>query len=151
LPRSTGKESRNVSDDETFEDLPQSLVDELKAADRPLPTITARVDREIEAAARTHFAARPRRDELRHEGLRHHRLRRSGWAALAASVLVAVLVLQRQAPAPDEGALYADLDRSGQIDIADVLAAARAREASPAELEAFAYRVVSLEASEDAS
>ena len=130
-----------MSDDETFEDLPQSLVDELKAADRPLPTLTARVDREIEAAARAHFAGRRRPGELR----------RSGWAALAASVLVAVLVLQRQTPAPEEGALYADLDRSGQIDIADVLAAARAREASPAELEAFAYRVVSLEASEDES
>lgn len=130
-----------MSDNEIFEDLPQSLVDELKAADRPLPMVTARVDREIEAAARAHFAGRRRPVGLR----------RSGWAALAASVLVAVLVLQRQAPAPGEGALYADLDRSGQIDIADVLAAARAREASPAELEAFAYRVVSLEASEDAS
>ena len=130
-----------MSDNEIFEDLPQSLVDELKAADRPLPMVTARVDREIEAAGRSHFAGRRRPVGLR----------RSGWAALAASVLVAVLVLQRQAPAPEEGALYADLDRSGQIDIADVLAAARARDASPAELEAFAYRVVSLEASEDAS
>lgn len=130
-----------MSDNETFEDLPQSLVDELKAADRPLPMITARVDREIAAAARAHFAGRRRPGGLR----------RSGWAALAASVLVAVIVLQRWAPVPDEGALYADLDRSGRIDIADVLAAARAREASPAELEAFAYRVVSLEAAEDAS
>lgn len=130
-----------MSDNENFEDLPQSLVDELKAADRPLPMITARVDREIEAAARAHFAARRRPAPLR----------RSGWAALAASVLVAILVLQRQAPAPDEAALYGDLDGSGQVNIADVLAAARTRNASPSELDAFAYRVVALGQPEDAS
>ena len=130
-----------MSDNETFEDLPQSLIDELKAADRPLPMITARVDREIRAAARAHFAARRRPAGLR----------RSGWAALAASVLVAVLVLQRQAPVPDEGTLYGDLDRSGQVDIADVLVAARTGNASRSELDAFAYRVVALAQPEDAS
>lgn len=135
------KESRTVSDNEAFDDLPQALVDELKAADRPVPMITARADREIAAMARAHFAGRRRPAYLRPAGL----------AAVAASVLVAVLVLQLQAPAPDDGALYGDLDRSGQIDIADVLAAARTRSASAPELEAFAYRVVSLEPPEDAS
>jgi hypothetical protein len=135
------KESRIVSDNEFFDELPPSLVDGLKAADRPLPMITARVDREVAAMARAQFAARRRPARLRPAAL----------AAIAASVLVAVLLVQRQAPAPDDGSLYADLDRSGRIDIADVLAAARTRKVSPPELDAFAYRVVSLEPSEDAS
>lgn len=130
-----------MSDDETFDDLPEGLVEQLKAADRPLPTITSRVDREMRAAVRAHFAARRRAAVLP----------RAGWAAIAASLLVAVLVVQRQAPAPDEGALHGDLDGSGQVDIADVLAAARTRNASPPELDAFAYRVVALKPSEDAS
>ena len=130
-----------MSDDETLDDLPQNLVDELKAADRPLPMITARIDREIEAAARAHFAGRRRSVGLR----------RSGWAALVASVLVAVLVLERWAPAPDQGTLYGDLDGSGQVDIADVLAAARTGNASGPALDAFAYRIVALGQPEDAS
>lgn len=130
-----------MSDNEPFDDLPPSFVDELRAADRPVPMITARADREIAAMAEAHFAGRRRRARLRPASL----------AAIAASVLVAVLVLQLQAPAPDDGALYGDLDRSGQIDIADVLAAARTEKASAAELDAFAYRVVSLEPPEDAS
>lgn len=131
-----------MSGNEPFEELPQFLVEELKSADRPVPTITARVDREISEMARTHFASRQRPVPTR----------RPAWVAVAATVLIAVLVLQLRVPEPDRSSVYADIDRSGRIDIADVLALARTQppgERSRAELDAFAYRVVSLEAGDD--
>lgn len=135
------EETGIVAENEPFNDLPASLVDQLKSADRPVPMITARVDREIAESARAHFAGR-RRLPL---------LRRTALAAVAATVLIGILVLQWQVPRPDRAAVYGDLDRSGQIDIADVLAAAREHKASRPELDAFAYRVVSLEPIGDAS
>jgi hypothetical protein len=126
-----------------FDDLPQSLIKGLKSADRPVPVITVRVDREISGMAQRHFAGRRRPVRVR-----------PVWAAIAATVLIAVLVLQLRGPTPEPDALYADVDRSGRIDIADVLAAARAQppgERSQAQLDAFAYRIVSLEASGDTS
>lgn len=134
-----------MRDDEPIEELPRSLVEELRAADRPLPMITARVDREMAAMARAHFAGRRR----------PARASRSAWTAVAASVLLAVLVLQWPLPAPEQqGGFYADVDGSGRIDIADVLAAARSQppdERSRAKLDAFAYRIVSLEPAGDPS
>lgn len=132
-----------MRDDEPFDDLPQSLVEELKAADRAMPMITARVDREVADMARAHFGGRRRSTQ--------------GWrpvsAAVAASLLIAVLVLEWPTPAPDtQGDLYADVDGSGRIDIADVLALAqKPGKHSRAELDAFAYRIVSLEHSGDPS
>lgn len=41
------EETGIVAENEPFNDLPASLVDQLKSADRPVPMITARVDREI--------------------------------------------------------------------------------------------------------
>lgn len=122
------------------DNLPQSVTDALEAADRPVPLITARVDREIAAMARTHFAARRPRS----------RTSRPTWAvAAAAAVLLAVLVIPRQQPdVAEPGGVYADVDDSGRIDIADVLALARSREAgtrSQAELDAFAMRIVALD------
>jgi hypothetical protein len=126
-----------VRDDKPIEELPEALVEALKAADRPLPMITARVDREVAAMARRHFAAR-----------RRAVVPRVAWPAVAASVLAAILILQwpvQRGPARDE--IYADVDGSGRIDIADVLALARTKPPgarTEAELDAFARRIVSL-------
>lgn len=130
---------------ERFDDLPQSLIEGLKSADRPVPVITARVDREISEMARTYFSTRRQ----------PARVPRSAWAAIAATVLIAAFVLQWRVPGTrDQSAVYADIDRSGRIDIADVLALARAQEPggrSQAELDAFASRIVSLKPVGDAS
>lgn len=131
-------------EEDQFEDLPQFLIEGLKAADQPMPMITARVDRDVSRMARKHFSTRRQ----------PARVPRPAWAALAATVLIAVLVVQLQAPDPDQGALYTDVDRSGRIDIADVLALARAQppgKRSRAELDAFASRIVSLDPAGDAS
>lgn len=126
-----------MREDETFEDLPPDFVERLKAADRPLPVVTARVDRVLSEAARKRFAGRGRR--------RPRWLGAAGIAA-AASVLLAVLALQWPLPASKRDTLYADVDGSGRIDIADVLALARESNGrSQEELDAFAYRIVSVE------
>jgi hypothetical protein len=132
-------------EDETPEALPHSLVEAIRTADRALPLITARVDRKLAAQARAHFAGRRQAA---------WRVRPAWWAA-AASLVVAVLVVQWQdSGTPGHGAVYADIDRSGRIDIADVLALARSGkggERQQAELDAFAMRIVSLKAARDAS
>ncbi len=126
-----------MREDETFENLPAALVERLKAADRPLPLVTARVDRALAEEARTRFARR---------GRPQPRWLGAAGIAAAASVLFAVLALQWPLPASKRDALYADVDGSGRIDIADVLALAReAGGHSQKELDAFAYRIVSLE------
>lgn len=128
-----------------IEELPAALVDELKARDRDVTVLTARVDREIEALATTQFSAR--------RGKR--RISRPAWAALAASVLIAVLVLGPESIENDgEQAILADLDGSGRIDIADVLYLARQRgseQVSEQEIDAMAMQIVSLASWEDAS
>ncbi len=124
--------------DQSPEDLPQAVVDALKRADRAPAVITRSVDRAVVNAARTHFGAPSERRAWRQRG---------GWAALAASVaLITVLAVRWDAlVARDDRTPYADVDNSGRVDIADVLALARAGTASPAELDAFARRVVSLD------
>lgn len=132
---------------EQSEDLPPPLIEALKSADRPVSMITARVDREISEMARRHFSVRQQPT----------RVPRPAWAAMvamAATILIAVLVVELQPPSPDQGVLYTDIDRSGRIDIADVLALARAQEPgerSQAELDAFASRIVSLKRAGEAS
>ncbi len=70
--------------------------------------------------------------------------RPGAWAAAAASAVLAVGLTTSYLPDRDRGPIYADIDGSGQIDIADVLALAR--EGVPqAELDAFARRVVALD------
>ncbi|HEX5786646.1 MAG TPA: hypothetical protein VFY03_00590 [Woeseiaceae bacterium] len=120
--------------------LPAALVERLKASDRALPVLTARVDREMLAAAERQFAGRraePRRLPV--------------WAGLAAALLVGLFVarpwLEPVQDSPLDGNLYTDVDGSGRVDIADVLALARARGATgkqAADLDAFARRVVAL-------
>ena len=123
-------------DNDDLPELPDELVEALK--EEPAPLITSRVDRHIEAQSRRAFksrkAVKPRRK---------HRVTR--WAAIAASVVAAIIVIgDMRKPRT----LYADHDNSGQIDIADVLAVTR-EGYDEAQLDAFAMRIVSLD--EDSS
>ena len=127
-------------------DVPQALRDELKAAESRVPVITARVDRDILAMAAAQF-------EQRRPALWRSR---PAWAAAAAIALIAVFVVNTiERPARLETAVYADVDNSGRVDIADVLALARsAKETgtlSQAEIDAFAMQIVSLNPVGDAS
>ncbi|MDH5454711.1 MAG: hypothetical protein OEY37_01490 [Gammaproteobacteria bacterium] len=133
-----------MHEEDNLEGLPDELVAELEKADKPGALITARVDRSIANLAREQFAARPER---------RRRVARA-WYAVAATVVLAVLVLPfSNRLGTDDDALYADVDNSGQIDIADVLTLARRSngKVSQAELDAFAMRVVALANSGDAS
>lgn len=139
-------------DFQEFDDLPQGLVDALQSADRRPAVITSRVDREITALAAGQFAGRggARRSRPALGGL-------VGMVAMAASVLIAVAaVLSVFRGAPDiEGAeVYADIDGSGRIDIADVLAVARDARSNgvpQAQIDAFAARIVKLDGGGDAT
>lgn len=119
------------------EQLPGALVDELKRIDRAPEVITSRVDRSLAGMARAQFAPRriPRWQP------------RSAWrAAAAACVLVVVLFTTNHLREQDDTSIYADIDGSGQIDIADVLALARTEDVvSQADIDAFAYRLVALD------
>ena len=123
----------------TNEELPAGIVQALKVADEAPLVITAGIDRTLADMANVHFRAR-----------RPSWVRQGGWAALAASVaLIAVLAVQLGGPMiRDERSLYTDVDGSGRIDIADVLALARADrpDVTQADLDTFAMRVVSLDA-----
>ena len=122
---------------EQDERLPEALVEELKRIDRAPEMITSRVDRNLASMAHAQFAQRriPRWQP------------RSAWrAAAAACVLVVVLFTANQLWEQDDTSLYADIDGSGQIDIADVLALARAEDGvDQADIDAFAYRLVALD------
>ena len=112
--------------------LPEALIDELKRRDEAPDAITSRVDRTLAAAARAHFGE-PRRAAWHRPG---------AWAA--AGAVLAVGLATSYLPDRDGGPVYADVDGSGRIDIADVLALAREGVAQ-AELDAFARRVVALD------
>ena len=132
-----------MHEDDNLEGLPDELVAELKKADKPGALITAKVDRSVLNLAREQFESRPEK----------RRRVAPAWYAVAATVLLAVLVLPMASRfgTVDDG-LYADVDNSGQIDIADVLTLARRDgEVTQAELDAFAMRVVSLADTGDTS
>ncbi|MCY3811992.1 MAG: hypothetical protein OXH15_09370 [Gammaproteobacteria bacterium] len=122
-----------VDRDESLPDLPADWIDALNRVDRPPAVVTRTVDRGLGDAAEAQFAERLARPAWRRPG---------GWAALAASLALVTVVAVRW----DGGneSVYTDVDASGHIDIADVLALARTGTASPRELEAFAQRVVAL-------
>ena len=126
-----------MHEDDNLEALPDELVAELKKADKPGALITAKVDRSLANLAREQFETR----------LEKRRRVAPAWYAVAATVLLVVLVLPftSRFGTVDDG-LYADVDNSGQIDIADVLTLARrgGGEVTQAELDAFAMKVVSL-------
>ena len=120
------------------EQLDEGLIRALRAADEAPAVITARVDRVLAEMSARHFASR-------RVGWKRH----GGWALAASVALVAVLAVQMIDPASDSGeTLYADVDGSGAIDIADVFALARSEQpgVTQADLNAFAMRVVSLDA-----
>lgn len=133
-----------TQENETYEDLPGELVERLKAGEQRPPLLTAKVDREILSRAESQFASR-----------RPAHRRPPVWAALAATVVLGAFITQFwPRNAVDEGAIYADVDQSGRIDIADVLAAARrgtSQAGAQADLDAFAMRVVSLDPDRDSS
>ena len=115
--------------------LPQPLIDELKRLHRAPDVITARVDRAVAATARDHFSVRG-----------FPRWRRHGaWGATAACAVLAVALTVGREALDGGPALHSDVDGSGRIDIADVLALARSgSDVDQAELDAFAWRVVAL-------
>jgi len=120
--------------DEALPELPTDWTDALSRVDRAPAVVTRTVDRTLDAAAAAQFAARRARSAWRHPG---------GWAALAASLALVSVVAVRWGGGDEP--VYADVDASGRIDIADVLVLARAGTASPRELDAFAQRVVALD------
>ena len=137
-----GMEQEHNTDENQFDDLPAALVEALKRDDKALPVITARVDRRIAELAREQFADR----------VASSALPKTAWLGLAAALAVVVVGLQLWQPALQERRdIYADVDGSGRIDIADVLATARRGSLSQAEIDAFANRVVSLNPVGDAS
>lgn len=129
-------------------DIPESLIKELKAQDRPLPLITNRVDRALAKKAGSQFSTR------RPPAWRS----RPAWYAAAAAAAVALFVFQPQRSVfetqavSERSAIYADVDGSGRVDIADVLSLAhQGGRASQAELDAFAMLIVSLNTPGDSS
>ena len=121
---------------EQDERLPPALVEELKRLDRAPEVITAKADRAVLNAARAHFAARPA-PVWRW---------RAGWGAAAACALLVVTLATGPLTDRGDAPIYADIDGSGRIDIADVLALARSGQAiEQAELDAFAFRLVALD------
>ena len=126
-----------MHDEDNLEGLPDELVAELRKADKPGSLITAKVDRSIANLAREQFESRPEK----------RRRMAPAWYAVAATVLLAVLVLPvTNRLVMDDDGLYTDVDNSGQIDIADVLTLARRSdgEITQEELDAFAMQIVSL-------
>lgn len=116
--------------------LPRALIDELKRIDRAPDVITSRVDRALANTARAHFAGRniPLWQRSR------------DWGVAAACVLAVTLFATNQFSPQDDTSIYADIDGSGQIDIADVLALAREGQGvDQADLDAFAFRLVALD------
>ena len=121
---------------ERDEQLPGGLVDELKRLDRAPAMVTSRVDRSLSATARAHFASRqaPRWQQQR------------AWGAAAACALLVALFTTSRLEEEVETSTYADIDGSGRIDIADVLALARSGQGvDQAHLDAFAFRLVALD------
>ena len=135
-------------------ELPTRLVERLRKAVDVSSIDTVQVDQTLDVLAARHF----RRRSL------HGVARYGRYAALAASVaLISLLVplrffdqwarqetldIAKQVPSGSVPVLYADVDGSGQIDIADVLALARSNPGrfEQTDLDAFAFRVVSVNA-----
>ncbi len=127
--------------------LPAALRKAIAAADAPPALLTGRVDRQIDALARQHFAPRQTNDQRRWRD-------RAVWGSLAATVLVvmglALLpfgddVSPQRIAAADGPLTLADVDGSGSVDIADVFALARQGQTPQPHLDLLALNVVALE------
>jgi hypothetical protein len=115
------------------EELPDALIEALRSADEAVPLITARVDREVLKMARDQFAGR--KPAWR---------RRPAWAAVAATALIAIFVVQLDQPTQQ---VNLSMQAARPANITDVLKLARERAGDPAaqvEIDALAMRVVSL-------
>ena len=115
------------------EELPEALIEALRSADEAVPLITARVDGEVLKMARDQFAGR--KPAWR---------RRPAWAAVAATILIAIFVVQLDQPMQQDNL---SMQAARPADISDVLKLARERAGDPAaqvEIDALAIRVVSL-------
>ena len=129
---------------ELSESLPPAIASRLRALDRAQPIVDPRTDRAVLEAARAHFAGRPAAA----------RSRRPRWAvrlSAAAAVLLAAVLMRPLLFAPSAAD---DVDRSGRVDVLDVLALARMRAAggdasgiTEARIEELAYRIVALDSS----
>ena len=132
--------------DRDNEELPRAIIERLRARDRNVAFLTPRVDAALERSAAEHFAGRagPVRRSTR-------------WAipaAVAAALLAAVVIFRFDGgfePEPATVLLADDIDNSGQVDILDAFALARAHVAAgdinPAEqrdVAMLAARVVAL-------
>ena len=116
--------------------LPEALVSELKRIDRAPEVITSRVDRALANMARAQFA--------------HRRMprwqRQRAWGVAASCVLAVSLFATYRLSEQADTSMYADIDGSGHIDIADVLALARTgQDIDQADLDAFAFHLVALD------
>ena len=121
--------------------LPAAMISRLRALDRAEPIVDPRTDRAVLEAARAYFDGRPAAA----------RARRSRWAVplgAAAAVLLAAVLMRPLVFQP----LADDVDRSGSVDVLDVLALARMRAAAgdasgvtEARIEELAYRIVALD------
>ena len=127
-----------ADDKPELDELPDALIDALRHADRAPPLITTSVDRQVSQAARAQFRSR--------EPVPRWQLPATG--AVAAGLLIAALVAMFETPSiSDTVPVYADVDQSGRIDIADVMAYARKSGSEPgaeARIRSFAARIVSL-------
>lgn len=134
-------------ENDNFDDLPEALIERLRASERDPSQLTPAVDRAVLAAAETQFAPRRRRTAA---GRRWY----YPAAAAAAVALVALFVARPfDNERPEAIRLADDVDGSGQVDILDAFALARAREADPgavnqARIDELVRRIVTLGPSE---
>jgi hypothetical protein len=136
---------------DNFDQLPDSIVERLRARDRALAVLTPEADRAVRRAATDQFSQRRSRRRVR-----RWYLPATGVAAAAAVAVIAIVVTRpfeadrgSVAPAPRAQVVADDIDASGRVDILDAFALARAREADPdaatqARIDMLASRVVSL-------
>ncbi len=136
-------------ENEDLNELPETIIDRLRGDERSISIISPKIDQIILAKARSQF-------ENRHQA-RSRTLARPAWVAIAASVALAILVMNNfnftRSPVPGN---IDDVDNSGRVDIVDVLTLARLREQNPAavsqaQIEALMMQVVSLTKSGEAS
>lgn len=116
------------------EELPEALIAALQEQRSSTRILTSSVDRRIAELSAAHFETTTRRSL------------RPAWVAIAASLLVATVAMQfYSATDTPTDIVLADVDGSGQIDIADVFAIARSSSSvSQAELDALAMQVVAI-------
>jgi hypothetical protein len=131
-------------ENEPFDQLPDAIIERLRARDRTVAQLTPAVDRELARRARAQFARRQSRAPAR-------RWRAPAAVAAAAAVAIVALFFARPFAVDrmESARLADDIDGSGQVDILDAFALARARRDDPAavsqqRIDALAARIVSL-------